>query len=138
MKLKQVQTIETFAQGMFRQKDVLRNFAKFTGKHLCQRLYFNKFADLRLQLSLKRDSVTGVFLCIFGKFLRTHFLTEHLLWLLLKRKTKLFPWPGWYVNDGGFLGLCQFTRHDPTIHDPTMHDSCINYANMLTLYRDKS
>ena len=75
MKLKQVQTIETFAQGMFRQKDVLRNFAKFTGKHLCQRLYFNKFAGLRLQLSLKRDSVTGVFLCIFGKFLRTHFLT---------------------------------------------------------------
>ena len=27
--------------------------------------------------------------------------------------------------------------HNATIHDPTMHDSCINYANMLTLYRDK-
>ena len=23
------------------------------------------------------------------------------------------------------------------IHDPTVHDSCINYANMLTLFRDK-
>ena len=23
------------------------------------------------------------------------------------------------------------------IHNPMMHDSCINYANMLTLYRDK-
>ena len=24
------------------RKGVLRNFAKFTGKHLCQRLFFNK------------------------------------------------------------------------------------------------
>ena len=24
------------------RKDVLRNFAKFTGKHLCQGLFFNK------------------------------------------------------------------------------------------------
>ena len=29
------------------KKDVLRNFAKFTGKHLCQSLFFNKVAGLR-------------------------------------------------------------------------------------------
>ena len=29
-------------------KGVLRNFAKFTGKHLCQSFFFNKVADLRL------------------------------------------------------------------------------------------
>ena len=29
-------------------KGVLRNFAKFTGKHLCQSPFFNKVADLRL------------------------------------------------------------------------------------------
>ena len=29
------------------KKGVLRNFAKFTGKHLCQRLLFNKVAGLR-------------------------------------------------------------------------------------------
>ena len=28
------------------RKGVLRNFAKFTGKHLCQSLFFNKVADL--------------------------------------------------------------------------------------------
>ena len=28
----------------FCQKGVLRNFAKFTGKHLCQSLFFNKVA----------------------------------------------------------------------------------------------
>ena len=29
------------------EKDVLRNFAKFTGKHLCWGLFFNKLANLR-------------------------------------------------------------------------------------------
>ena len=29
------------------KKAVLRNFAKFTGKHLCQSLFFNKVAGLR-------------------------------------------------------------------------------------------
>ena len=28
------------------KKGVRRNFAKFTGKHLCQRLFFNKVAGL--------------------------------------------------------------------------------------------
>ena len=48
--------------GMFCQKGVLRNFAKFAGKHLCQSLLFKKDADLSLQLFQKRDSGTGVFL----------------------------------------------------------------------------
>ena len=29
------------------RKSILRNFAKFTGKHLCQSLFFNKVAGLR-------------------------------------------------------------------------------------------
>ena len=29
------------------KKGVLRNFAKLTGKHLCQSLFFNKVAGLR-------------------------------------------------------------------------------------------
>ena len=35
---------------VFCKKGVLRNFAKFTGKHLCQSLFFNKVAGLSLQL----------------------------------------------------------------------------------------
>ena len=31
-------------------RGVLRNFAKLTGKHLCQTLFFNKVAGLRLFL----------------------------------------------------------------------------------------
>ena len=44
---------------VFCKKDVFRKFPKFTGKHLCQRIFFNK--------------VTGI-----AKLLRTTFLTEHL------------------------------------------------------------
>ena len=44
------------------KKDVLKNFSKFTGKHLCQSLFFNKVAGLRPAILLKRDSGTGVFL----------------------------------------------------------------------------
>ena len=46
------------------RKGVLRNFAKFTGKRLCQSVFFNKVAGWILQLYLKRDSGTGVFLWI--------------------------------------------------------------------------
>ena len=39
-----IATSETATRGgleMFLEKDVLRNFTKFTGKHLCQSLVFN-------------------------------------------------------------------------------------------------
>ena len=37
------------------KKDVLRNFAKFTGKHLYQSLLFNKVAGLIIHLLLFLD-----------------------------------------------------------------------------------
>ena len=45
---------------VFCGKGVLRNFAKVTGKHLFQSLFFNKVAGFSLQLYLKRDSSTDV------------------------------------------------------------------------------
>ena len=42
------------------KKDALKTFTKFTGKHLCQSLFFNKVASLHIYE--KRDSGTGVFL----------------------------------------------------------------------------
>ena len=35
---------------LFYKKGVMRNFAKFTGKHVCQSLFFNKVAGLIEQL----------------------------------------------------------------------------------------
>ena len=63
-------------------KGVLRNFAKFTGKHLCQRLFF-KVAGLRPATLLKKSLRHRCFPVNFAKFLRTPFFTEHLRWLLL-------------------------------------------------------
>ena len=61
---------------VFHKKGVLRNFAKFMGKHLCQNLFFNKVAGLRLW--------HRCFPVNFAKFLRTPFFIEHLWWLLLQ------------------------------------------------------
>ena len=47
---------------VFCKKAVLKNFAKFTRKHLCQSLLFNKVAGLSPATLLKKDSGTGVFL----------------------------------------------------------------------------
>ena len=49
------------------EKSVLRNFAKFTGKHLCQNLFFNKVAGLRFKACnfIKKETLAQVFSCEF-------------------------------------------------------------------------
>ena len=47
---------------------VLRNFAKFTGKHPCQRLFFNKVAGPRLlqnapPVAASGETLQEIFLC---------------------------------------------------------------------------
>ena len=47
------------------KKGVLRNFAKFTGKHLCQRFFFNKAAGqscncFRISKKFFKDEVSGL------------------------------------------------------------------------------
>ena len=53
---------EAVVQRCSLKVSVLKNLAKFIGKHLCQSLFFNKVAGLGLQLYYIRDSDTGVFL----------------------------------------------------------------------------
>ena len=68
---------------VFCKKGGLRNFAKFTGKHLYKSRLFNKVAGLRPATLLKKRLWHRCFPLNFAKFLRTPFLTEHLWWLLL-------------------------------------------------------
>ena len=56
------------------KKGVLRNFSKFTGKHLHQSLFFNKVAGLRPATLLKKMLWHRCFPLNFQKFLRTPFL----------------------------------------------------------------
>ena len=58
------------------KKGVLRNFAKYTGKHLCQSLLFNKVAGLRPAPSLKKILCHRCFPVNLAKFLRTPFLPK--------------------------------------------------------------
>ena len=69
---------------LFCKKGVLRNFAKFTGKHLIQRLFFNKVAGLKafvkirfqhkgLHLYEKKSLWHSCFPLNFTNFLRTSF-----------------------------------------------------------------
>ena len=55
------------------RKGVLRNFAKFTGKHLCQSLFFNKNAG-RTATLLKKSPWHRCFPVNFAKFLRKPYL----------------------------------------------------------------
>ena len=64
-------------------KGILRNFAKFKGKHLCQSLFLNKVADLRPATLLKKRLWHRYFLVNFAKFLRTSFLENTSVRLLL-------------------------------------------------------
>ena len=63
---------------VFCKKVVLRNFTKFTGKHLCQSLFFNKVAGLRPACLLKWRLRYRCFPVNFAKLQRTTVLTEHL------------------------------------------------------------
>ena len=53
---------------MLLKKHVLRDFTKFTGKHLCQSLFFNK------------ETLAQVFACEFCEISKNTFFTEH-LWM---------------------------------------------------------
>ena len=66
--LDEIQYAEAVVRRCSVKKGVLRDFAKFTGKHLSQSLFFNKVAG-RLRL-------------------RTLFIIEDLWWLLLNMMLK--------------------------------------------------
>ena len=64
--------VRSSRQEVFCKKGVLKNFAKFTVKRLCNSLFF------------KNEALAHVFSCEFSEIcIRTSFLTKHLRWLLL-------------------------------------------------------
>ena len=76
---------------VFCKKGVLRNFAKFAGKHLCQSFFLNKIAGLRPATLKKRGSgMAQVFSCEFCVISKNTFFIEQLWWLLLKSTSLVF------------------------------------------------
>ena len=82
--------------------DLLKNFAKFTEKHLCQSLFLNKVTGSDLKHYSKRDSGTGVFLWIL------QFFQEHLFyWTPLGDCFWLFRYPFSWVRVYHFITLLE-------------------------------
>ena len=54
-------------------ENVLKNFTKFTGEHLCQRLLFNKVAGLGPATLLKKKTLTQMFSCEFCEIFKSIF-----------------------------------------------------------------
>ena len=57
---------------VFCKKGVLGNFAKFTGKHLCQSLFFNKVAGGACNF-IKKETLAQVFSCEFCEISKNTF-----------------------------------------------------------------
>ena len=67
---------EAATRGVLK-KGVLRNFGKFTGKHLCECLFFNKVAG-QPAILFKKKTLAQAFSCEFCKISMNAFYTEHL------------------------------------------------------------
>ena len=75
---------------MYFKIGVLKNFAIFTGKHLCWSIFLIKLLAWNSATLFKRDSNTVFFLWILRNFYKQHFFMEHLRWLLLRGEIGAF------------------------------------------------
>ena len=85
--------LRTSCPEMFCKKDVLKNFAKFAGKHFCQSIFFNKVEACNL---IKKETLAQVFSCEFFETFKNSLIVEHLWWFYLKTdllKTENFLFP---------------------------------------------
>ena len=88
-----VENIRSSRPEVFCKKDVLRNFAKFTGKHLCQSLFYIKVASLRpaivhrtpvvaasetFSLSVSLSLSLYIYIYIFTSYLITFYLNIYI------------------------------------------------------------
>ena len=63
------------------KKGILKNFTKFTGKHLCQSLFLNKIVGQSPVCNpIKKKTMTQVFSCEFCEIFKNTFFKEN-LWI---------------------------------------------------------
>ena len=111
---------------------VVRNFAKFTGKKLCQILFFNKVTGLRPATLFKKILWHRYFPVNFAKFLRTPFYrtppddcfcTFFLFWFVCLKETtcesRKNVWKLFSFSRNQFLTFQVFKWHD-VIKCPSM------------------
>ena len=101
-------TIRSSRQEVFCKKRVLTNLRKFTGKHLCQRLWHRCFP---VPVS---ETLAQLFSCEFCEISKNTIFTEHLWWLLLNSlKLVWIIRPNhfaYHVHSAQFFVLFSFTK----------------------------
>ena len=86
---------------VFCKKGVLRNFAKFTGKHLCQSLFFNKVAGLRcFPVNFVKFLKTPLLQITSGRLFLLFYKLKHNIWHVEHKKI--------YYNGDANLSLLKF------------------------------
>ena len=74
------------------KKGALRNFATFTGQHLCQSPFLIKF--------IKKETLTQVFSCEFCKISKNTFYTES-----LRMTASVVTYPFYFIFNSFFLTI---------------------------------
>ena len=92
------------------KKKVLRNFAKFTGKHLYHSLFSHKVAGLRPATLFKKETLAQVFSHEFWEIFKNTYFAEHLWATASKIKSidyhlKLSIWVGFTAGSKTALSL---------------------------------
>ena len=64
------------------KKGVLKNFAEFSGQHLCQSLFFHNVSGS--STFLQKETLAKVFSWEFFEIFKNTFFTKHFRWVLLK------------------------------------------------------
>ena len=95
------------------KKSVLKNFASFTGKHLCQSLLLIKLQALDQQLYQKRDSATDFNLWILRIFKNTCSIEN--LWWLLQNSILTLTYSIYNAFAVFTMFLCQITLLNKTL-----------------------
>ena len=98
---------------MFHKKAVLKNFAIFTGRHLCWNLLLNKNAGLQGPSFIKKRLEHRCFFANIEKFLRTPILKNICERLLLRVSLELFP--TWANNIGSEEDVFSKTKIVPKL-----------------------
>ena len=82
---------------VFCKKGVLRNLTKFTGKHLCQNLFFPQACNL-----IKKETLAQVFSCELCEIFEITFFTEH-LWTIASLQCHWLHWKSYIGNSTIFV-----------------------------------
>ena len=109
---------------MFCKKAVVRNFAKFTEKHLRQSLFFNKVAGLSTAPLLKKRPWHSCIPVNLAKFLTTPFLQNNVYVFLFIAAILIF----FVFSSSNILTLwatLQFSDHSPRRYNVKLYNTLL-------------